>query len=182
MRVGIMHKMLLIALLVAGASVESFGQGVPFQIPFKAFFYDARLDTAQGGTPSAFTQAFVDSAGVRHTITWRPGFDLRVSSRNKRFGLPPFRARTWLVPHMTITVGVDLDGQNLTTYHFEVKRSDRFEIAVRDTTFVTRTLPGGDFRNALVEIVRPRLEFSANEETLRPAFVAEVKVAGKMEN
>ena len=175
------HKALLVALLVSGAANGAFGQGIPFQIPFKAFFYDARLDTAQEETPSTFTQAFADSAGVRHTITWRPGFDLRVYSRNKRFGLPPFRARTWLVPHMTITVGVDLDGKNLTTYHFEVKRSDRFEIAVRDTTFVTRAMPGGDFRSPLVEIVRPRLEFSANEETLRPAFVAEVKVAGKLE-
>ncbi|MSS71560.1 MAG: hypothetical protein EXS64_08730 [Candidatus Latescibacteria bacterium] len=177
------RKILMIALLIAGAAEGAFGQGatVPFQIPFRTFFYDAKLDTGQAEVPSTFTQTFVDSAGTRHRITWRPGFDVRVSSRSKRFGLPPFRARTWLVSSMAVTIGVDLDGVNLTTYRFEIKRSDKFEIGVQDTTFVTRGIPGGDFRSPLLEIVRPRLEFLANEEVLRPTFLAEVKVKGRFE-
>jgi hypothetical protein len=114
-----------------------------------------------------------------HRLTWRPGFDIQVSSKQKRFGLPPYKARAWSVTRMTVTLDVDLDGKPLTGYRFQVGRTDRFEVAVKDTSWVTRVLPGGDYRGALVEILRPRLEFRANEVALRPAFKADVRLAGE---
>ena len=181
-----MPRAWLLALLVAFGAGNAAGQGpeegavVPFRIPFRAFFYDAKLDTGQAEVPSVVVRTFVDSAGVKHRLTWRPGFDVRVTAKRKRLGLPPFKARGWQVSGLAVSLSVDLDGKVLTSFQFEVKRADRFEVEVRDSTFVTRNLPGGDFHSALVGVIRPRVEFRGNDETLQSSFVADLKVAGRM--